>query len=72
MIYKKYVVKIDIHIKSSCNILWKKEEDMMGKDIKKTLVKAWNYKWIYLMLFACRCLFSGIPICADVRDYHCV
>lgn len=22
----------------------------MGKDIKKTLVKAWNYKWIYLML----------------------
>ena len=23
---------------------------MMGKDIKKTLVKAWNYKWIYLML----------------------
>ena len=39
-----------MRIKSSCNILWKKEEDMMGKDIKKTLVKAWNYKWIYLML----------------------
>ena len=23
---------------------------MMGKNAKKTLVKAWNYKWIYLML----------------------